>query len=62
MRTGEHHPQFVVTHRVWIGAGGTRLERGIALHELTMQRASLEEAYRKLTDETVDYWASEVAS
>jgi ABC-2 type transport system ATP-binding protein len=35
---------------------------GVTLHELSAQRASLEEAYMKLTDESVDYRAGGVPS
>jgi ABC-2 type transport system ATP-binding protein len=34
----------------------------ITLHELSVQRASLEEAYMKLTDDSVEYRASGVTS
>ncbi|MGE2716857.1 ABC transporter ATP-binding protein [Mycolicibacterium litorale] len=37
--------------------GDLAARHGITLHELTVQRASLEEAYMSLTDEAVDYRA-----
>jgi ABC-2 type transport system ATP-binding protein len=40
--------------------GDLAARNGITLHELSAQRASLEEAYMTLTDDTVDYRAGEV--
>jgi ABC-2 type transport system ATP-binding protein len=40
------------------GIGELAARHGITLHELSAQRASLEEAYLKLTDEAVDYRAA----
>jgi len=42
--------------------GELAAENNVTLHELYAQRASLEEAYMKLTAESVDYRASEVLS
>jgi ABC-2 type transport system ATP-binding protein len=40
--------------------GDLAAQHGVTLHELSTRRASLEEAYMSLTDETVDYRAGEV--
>jgi ABC-2 type transport system ATP-binding protein len=42
--------------------GELAARHGVTLHELSPQRASLEEAYMQLTDAAVDYRASEVPS
>ena len=42
--------------------GEVAANHGVTLHELSAQRASLEEAYMKLTDDTVEYRAGEVSS
>ena len=41
--------------------GDLAAEHGIALHELTPQQASLEEAFFELTDSAVDYHAGSVS-